>query len=374
MIRRFFYRSSQLIREFSQVEAASGVFLLAATLLALAWANSPYAESYSEFWHFSLAGTSLLHWVNEGWMTIFFLLVGLEIKRELFLGELRTLKKAVLPVIAAFGGMLVPALIYYAINRNTLGHAGWGIPMATDIAFAVGMLALVGNHVPPALKVFLLALAIVDDMGAITVIALFFSHPAAWIFLLAGVAILAFLLLLNRKGINALAVYLLGGIVVWLCFLKSGIQPTIAGVLVAMVIPLPLGASIERRLHPWVAFGIMPLFALANAGVPLGRGHLLDRVSLGIILGLVLGKQIGITLFSWLAVRLKVAELPRYASWPQLYGVAALGGIGFTMSLFIANLALGDTGLLEGAKIAVLFASVLSAIWGAVVLGRSNQI
>lgn len=366
--RRLLYR----ITEFIHTEAASGAVLFIATLVAVAWANSPFAGSYQALWHTSIAGLSALHWVNDALMSVFFLVVGLEIKRELSEGELSTLAQATLPVVAALGGMIIPAMIYLALNIGTEGAPGWGIPMATDIAFAVGVLTLLGKRVPPALKVFLLALAIVDDIGAILVIAAVYTNELHWSFLLMGLGLLGTLLILNLSGVRRVAVYLLAGIILWFCLYKSGVHATVAGVLLAAVIPSTTGHRLIRSLHPWIAFTIMPIFALANAGVSITGNDLLSRVGSGVILGLVVGKQLGITVFSWVAVRLRLAALPDLISWSQLYGVACLGGIGFTMSIFISNLAL-ENALIYGAKTAVLVASVLSACLGVFILSRGKR-
>lgn len=362
--------------EFVRTEAASGLILLAATLFALLWANSPWIESYHSLWRQTVMGMSLHHWVNDGLMTLFFLVVGLEIKRETLEGELSSRSRAALPVVAALGGMIVPALIFWILNADSSGARGWGIPMATDIAFALGVLTFFKNRIPSSLKVFLLALAVADDLGAVVVIAFAYTQQVAWVYVLAGLGILTALLVINRLRIHNAAIYLLAGIPLWACLLRSGVHSTIAGVLLALVIPARSGHRVEGALHPWVAFGIMPAFALANAGVSLGNSTLNHPVSVGVVCGLVLGKQSGITLFSWIAVRLRLAALPSGASWTQLYGVACLAGIGFTMAIFVANLALDEVQLIENAKLAVLAASVFSAAFGALILtwgSRANR-
>ena len=361
---------------FFQHQAASGIILLAGTLVALVCANSALKESYDLFWHLSFAEMSLRHWTNDGLMAIFFFVVGLEIKREITGGELSSIKKAALPIAAAIGGMIVPALIFTILNWGQSSIRGWGIPMATDIAFALGILSLLGKRVPTALKVFLTALAIADDVGAILIIAVFYTNQISWFHLIGGFVCLLGLYALNQLKVTKAFIYLILGCVIWLLFLKSGIHATVAGVLLAMVTPAVVGVHLENILHPWVSFGIMPVFALANAGVSFASGSIANPVSLGIIIGLVIGKQMGITFFSWLAVRLRYAALPKEINWMQIYSVSWLGGIGFTMSLFIANLALGESTELEQAKVGILVASLLSGIFGAWLLNislRKNQ-
>lgn len=356
------------LQDFFKLEAASGIVLFACAVASLIWANSTFSESYHTLWHISVAGMSLQHLMNDGLMAVFFLVVGLEIKREITQGELSSKQKASLPIAAALGGMLVPALIYAFFNWGTIGAAGWGIPMATDIAFAIGLLTLLGKRVPASLKLFLTAFAIVDDMGAIIVIALFYTAQISWISLTIGFGILGALFILNRVGVLMSSIYLVLGALAWFAFLKSGIHATVAGVLLAFVIPTRTGIKLEHALHPWVSFGIMPLFALANAGVSLSSGTIFHPINLGIIAGLIIGKQLGITLFSWLAVRLRIAALPEGIRWIQLYATGWLGGIGFTMSLFIANLAFSEAHLIDLAKLGILAASVLAGIVGAAIL------
>lgn len=422
-------------KEFLQQESSGGILLLVCTMAALLWANSPWAGSYNSLWQnkltigygsFSLSKPLLL-WINDGLMAIFFFVVGLEIKREVLTGELASFKKAALPMIAALGGMLAPALIYFALNRQGEGAPGWGIPMATDIAFALGVLALLGKRAPLGLKIFLTAVAIVDDIGAVLVIAIFYTEEIAWLSLAIAAGFLLILLVINRLGVRHPLVYVLLGIGLWLAFLESGVHATVAGVLLAMTIPskarintrefakharglledfdranqskgesemnesqqaalqtlettielaeAPL-QRLEHTLHPWVSFFIMPLFALANAGVSLGGdfiGALAHPVSLGIILGLVIGKQIGILTFVWLAVKLKLAELPQGVSWMRLYGVSWLAGIGFTMSLFISGLAFGESALLGNAKVGILAASVIAGASGWAILRYTSS-
>lgn len=375
-------------QEFAKAEASGGILLIGCTVMALAWANSPWSGSYFHFWHadptFGFGGTLFsqpLHfWINDGLMALFFLLVGLEIKREVLVGELASRRKAALPIAAALGGMIVPAAIYAWFNHGGPAAAGWGIPMATDIAFALGVLALLGDRVPLSLKVFLAALAIVDDIGAVLVIAVFYTEQISWISLgMAGFFFLA-LIAANRTGARHPIIYAALGVGLWLAFLRSGIHATVAGVLLATTIPARDRAGarspmlrFEHALLPWNKYGIMPVFALANAGVVLGAGAArvpADPISLGVICGLVFGKPIGIVLFSWLATQSRLATMLTGISWRQIVGVGLLGGIGFTMSLFVANLAFGDTVALELAKVGILAASIISGIAGAIVLLR----
>ena len=373
-------------QRFFSTSAASGLVLLACTVVALAWANSPWSDSYHRFWEARVTlgaasrGLTLpIHaWVNDGLMTVFFFLVGLEIKREILVGELSSRRSATLPVAAAFGGMIVPAAIYAAINAGGAGASGWGMPMATDIAFALGVLALLGKRIPSGLRVFLAALAIADDLGAVLVIALFYTNTLEWGALGGATIVLAALAVLNRSGARRPLTYALLGVVLWLFVLASGIHATIAGVLLALAIPAdgensPL-QRMEHSLQAIVSFVIMPLFALANAGVPLGDfGRVLQSpVALGVILGLFLGKPIGITLASHLAVRSGAGELPEGVAWRHIHGAAWLGGIGFTMSLFIGGLAFTNVAMLDTAKLAVLCASTLAGVVGYLLLRRTT--
>ncbi|WP_337872423.1 Na+/H+ antiporter NhaA [Ignavibacterium sp.] len=418
------------VQEFMHAETSGGIVLMICTIIALAWANSPFADSYHHLWHtyitFDFGGFvmkhSLHHWINDGLMVIFFFVVGLEIKRELLVGELSSAKKAALPVAGALGGMILPAIIYFSLNAGKEGIAGWGIPMATDIAFVVGIMALLGPKFPFSLKIFILALAIVDDIGAVLVIAIFYTAEISFTALLIAGGIVILLILFNRLGVRSLIVYTITGIALWLAFLKSGVHATVAGVLLAFTIPassrintnkftnetrelldefdvsgehgnnvltnekrLTLVQSIESNcekiltplqrfehlLHPWVAFLIMPVFALANAGVSIGSGFteaLFNPISLGIILGLFLGKQLGIFGFSYIAIKLGLASKPEGVNYTKMYGAGILAGIGFTMSLFIANLAFASEELLNVAKVGVLTASLISGIIGFIVV------
>ena len=422
------------IQAFAKLEAAGGILLIACTVAALVWANSPWAASYFHLWHINVTvgfgsaqlSEELHSWINDGLMAVFFLIVGLEIKREALVGELASFKKAALPIAAALGGLLVPAGFYVLCNRSGPGAAGWGIPMATDIAFALGVLALLGDRVPASLKVFLAALAIADDIGAVLVIAFFYTAHISWIALAVAGAFLVALIVMNRIGARHPLIYAVLGIGLWLAFLQSGIHATVAGVLLALTIPArqridgrsflarsekildefrraedagetheataakshaleelatdchraePPMLRFEHALVPWSKHVIMPLFALSNAGVALGGGAgraLAHPISLGVICGLLLGKPIGIVAFSWLGVRSGVASLPTGVSWHQILGVGMLGGIGFTMSLFVANLAFGATDTLEIAKVGILAASLISGSVGAFVLSKAK--
>jgi NhaA family Na+:H+ antiporter len=377
---------------FVQHEAAGGLVLMAAALAALIVSNSPLSWLYDGFLDTPVGVRAgplsidkpLLLWINDGLMAVFFFLVGLEIKRELLRGELSTFRQAALPVLAAAGGMALPAAVYIAINAgDPAALRGWAIPTATDIAFSVGVLALLGARIPSSLKIFLLALAIIDDLGAIVIIALFYTEqlsPASLVLAAIGAAVLW---ALNARGVNRPAPYVLTGIFIWVCVLKSGVHATLAGVVVALAIPLrsetPEHASLleqlEESLHPWVAFAVLPLFAFANAGVSLqglSLAKLLAPVPLGIALGLVLGKPLGIVGAVWLAVKSGLASRPEGASWGQVLGVGMLGGIGFTMSLFIGTLAFPDPAYAAQVRLGVLAGSLLSALAGYLVLRASS--
>jgi NhaA family Na+:H+ antiporter len=418
-----------LAQDFVRIEASGGVILLISAIIALLWANTSFAESYFHFWEteFSIGfgqnaiSLPLIEWINDGLMVIFFFVVGLEIKRQLTTGELSRPRRAILPLAAALGGMLVPAGIYLIFNSGGPGEQGWGIPMATDIAFTLGVLALLGSRAPLSMKIFFTALAIADDLGAILVLALFYSSDIHWISLLFAAIILVFLIILNRTRVYSPLPYALLGIGLWFAFLESGIHPTIAGVLLAATIPtwgapdtkallaqcvsvlnefeVPSAETanrvqvaaqtletvadrmqspaqrLEHSLLPWTTYLILPIFALANAGVTLEFDQsLLSMVSIGIILGLVLGKALGITLFTWAAVRLRLADLPRNVSMRQIFGASWLAGIGFTMSLFIAGNAFrGNPDLLDEAKAGILVASVLAGVIGFILTYVTTQ-
>jgi Na+:H+ antiporter, NhaA family len=429
--RRIRRRMRTFFQEFIRTEASSGILLMACTLLALLWANSPLAGLYHALWgvHFVIGIDALmldeilLHWINDGLMAIFFLVVGLEIKREILMGELSSIRRAMLPAAAAIGGMIAPALIFAAVLRGGEGTHGWGIPMATDIAFSLGVLMLLGTRAPLPLKIFLTGLAIVDDLGAVLVIALFYSHELNITALLIGAGILLVLIAMNRLRVHHPTPYVLVGVALWLAVFESGIHATIAGVLLALTVParVPVNTRnfvrrtqraldmieaadppsedvdisddqqqfavleldlateaiesplhrLEHALHRFVSYGILPLFALANAGVSLrgdAIGALRQPIALGILLGLVFGKPLGISAFSWLAVKLGMAELPPGMRWRHLAGGSVLAGIGFTMSIFIATLAFSDPQRLEIAKIAIISASLIAGLAGFLLL------
>jgi Na+:H+ antiporter, NhaA family len=368
---------SRTFTEFIDSEKSGAVVLMACTVVCLIIANSASGPAYLDFWHMRVAGLSLEHWVNDALMAVFFLLIGLELERELYVGELSNLKNALLPIVAALGGIIVPAGIHFALNAGTATQPGSGIPMATDIAFAIGALALLGSRVPAMLKVFLAATAVMDDLGAIIVIAVFYSTQFSLGYLLAALAVFAVLVLFNRVfRIMALTPYLLGGALMWFLMVKSGVHATIAGVLLAFAIPFSRKAEdeaspshrLEHLLHKPVAFVILPLFALANTGVvfdPQWQQQLASNNSLGIIAGLVIGKPVGIVLLCYLAVLTGLCRLPVDLGWRHIIGVGLLAGIGFTMSIFITNLAFaGQPEVINAAKMAILMASVTAGLLG----------
>ncbi len=422
-------------QDFFRLEAVGGMLLLFSAAVALAWANSPWADLYAQIWHTPVTfgfgdavhARDIRHWVNDGLMAVFFFVVALEIKREMLVGELATPNRAALPAFAAIGGMIVPASIYLAFNLGTSTVDGWGIPMATDIAFALGILALLGDRVPLSLKVFLAALAIVDDLGAVVIIAIFYTSEIHTTLLLVAVTVFLAMVLMNAARVRSPTIYGALAFALWVALLDSGIHATIAGVLAALTIPssarinagvfrsrsrelldrleaadaepnthmltgeqqesvYSLAALVEQlktplqrfehRLHPWVALVIMPVFALANAGVELGDGladALTRPTTIGVAAGLVIGKLAGVMGFAWVAVASGIAVLPRGVTWRQLAGASALAGVGFTMSLFIAGLAFGDTPALELAKIGVLLASVVAGVLGVVLLLMASK-
>ncbi len=424
-----------MFQRFFRSEVSGAIVLVVATVLALAWANSPWAASYFDLQHTSIGVSwgdatfqlSLQHWVSDGLMVLFFFVVGLEIKREILVGHISSLRLASVPVAAAVGGMLIPAAIYLAFNVGTEAARGWGVPMATDIAFALGILALLGSRVPTSLKVFLTAIAIADDIGAVFVIALFYTEKVNVVAL--GVAVVLFLLLVaaNRAHLRVPLIYILLGLGVWVGVFASGVHATVAGILVAFAVPIrariepreffermrragrdleevkedgisresmllepaqlewlddlqhtigdmiPSGIALEHALHRVVSFIILPLFALFNAGIVLGQDRLallVDPVTLGVILGLVLGKQIGVTLFTWLIVKSGRGSRPEGVTWPMIYGVSCVAGVGFTMSLFISELAFKGI-LVDEAKIGIIAGSLISGVWGYLVLRRA---
>jgi NhaA family Na+:H+ antiporter len=368
---------SDTFKRFFDSEKTAGILLIACTIVSLLIANSPLGDGYLHLWHAHVAGLSIEHWINDGLMAIFFLFVGLELERELYNGELSDLRNALLPIFAAVGGIAVPALIHYALNRGTDTTAGIGIPMATDIAFALGVLALLGSRVQASLKIFLTALAVMDDLGAIIVIAVFYTAELSVLYLLAALAVFGLLVLMNRLlRVMALAPYLLGGALMWFLMLKSGVHATIAGVLLGFAIPFSRKQDdiespshrLEHMLHKPVAFIVLPIFALANTGIVIGPGwygELASANSLGIMAGLVVGKPVGIVLLSFVAVSTGLCRLPAELGWQHVLGAGLLAGIGFTMSIFITNLAfVGDAGVINASKMAILLASLCAGIVG----------
>jgi len=376
---------SGALREFLATETAGGALLVVAAVVALVWANSPWQDAYDAFWTTELGidlgplelELDLRGWVNEALMAVFFLVVGLEVKRELLIGELRERRRAVLPIVAAVGGMVLPALIYLALNPSGPEAQGWGIPMATDIAFAVGVLALIAPGIPASARLFLLTLAIVDDIGAILVIVIAYSSSidAGWIG--AAMLVLATVVVLRRVGGLSPLVFALLGVALWVTVYESGVHPTIAGVAMGLLAPAEQLERLEHRLHGWSSLLIVPVFALANAGVVLSAGALdaaaTSTVTIGVAVGLVVGKAVGIAGASWTAIRLGWADLPSGTTGRHLAGVAALAGIGFTVSLFITALAFDDPDLVDEAKIGVLAASVLATVLAAVLLRGSSR-
>jgi Na+:H+ antiporter, NhaA family len=375
-------------QKFIQSEQSSGIVLIVSTIVSLFIANSPLAGTWFDFWDTEIGikkihlEKSLLHWVNDGLMAIFFLLVGLEIKREIIEGELSSVKKSFLPIAAAVGGMVVPALIYTLVNFGKASSSGWGIPMATDIAFALGVLTLLGNRVPFSLKIMLAALAIVDDLGAIIVIAVFYSSEISLNYIIFAGITLVFLIVLNKLKVKWLFVYLVIGVFLWYFTLKSGIHATISGVLLAMALPLGKGKTdsaaenLQHILEKPVGYIIMPLFALSNTGFLFQTRFseiIQSPVSIGIVLGLFIGKPVGIFLFSWASIKLGFSNMPKGATWRYLAGIGFLGGIGFTMSIFISLLAFEDPDLIIFSKVAILLASVTSGLVGYLIILSTSR-
>lgn len=368
---------TRLFNEFFESEKTGGLLLIFVTLLSLILANSGIQDSYVGFWQYDIGGHSLQHWINDGLMTIFFLLIGLELEREFYVGELSDFKNATLPIIAAIGGMAMPALLFTILNFGTETQAGVGIPTATDIAFAIGILSLFGNRVPTSLKVFLLALAIIDDLAAILIIAVFYSKTLFWTNLLISLAIFGALLILNRLKVRNLIPYLIGGFGMWYFMLHSGVHATVTGVLLAFAIPFGRGDQkstsyiLQHNLHKPVAFLILPIFALANTCIIIGsnwKEGLFDLNGLGIFAGLVIGKPLGIAGFAALGAALGLCQLPPDINWKQVIGVGFLGGIGFTMSIFITLLAYDSESIISSSKIAVLVASMAAGGIGIFIL------
>ncbi len=365
--------NSKLFTKFFESEKAGGVVLVCVTVISLILANSIFQTNYISFWHQHIGSHSLVDWINDGLMAIFFLLIGLELEREIYIGELSNIKNAALPLFGAFGGMIVPAGIYLLFNYGTATQSGAGISMATDIAFAVGILSLLGNRVPTSLKVFLTALAVIDDLGAILVIAIFYTKSISFFHLGVALSIWILLLIFNRLKVHNLIPYLIGGIVMWYFMMQTGIHATITGVLVAFAIPFGNGDEkstsyiLQEFLHSPVAFFILPLFALANTCIAFGA-HLLEGLShsnsIGIMLGLVIGKPLGIWLISYIAAAFGLCALPNDLKWKNIVGAGFLGGIGFTMSIFITLLAFEDQQVIDHSKIAILVASLVAGSIG----------
>lgn len=429
-------RISEPLKNFIKHETSSSIILFAFSIIAIIWANSSYGYIYEELWHHKFTigfadndfhlSKPLILWINDGLMAVFFFVIGLEVKREVMVGELTTLRKASLPIFAAIGGMLFPVLIFFFLNKGQVGSDGWGIPMATDIAFTLGILTILGKRVPLGLKIFLTAFAIVDDIGAVIVIAIFYSSSIQWDLLLYAMLLIGFLGFLSYKKIYSQYFYFIIGFIVWFLFLKSGVHPTISGVLMAFTFPITrsvdLGAylksvtnqlsifkttksddsdlldhneikaldsvenmskqlvsplqHLEHTLHGWVSYVIMPIFALANAGVVISFSGLgeFSHVSYNIALALVFGNVIGIMVLSFIAIKLKIADLPENVNYVQLFGVSLLGGLGFTMSLFISNLAFEDENLITAAKMGVIIGSLAAGVLGYVILRLSLKV
>lgn len=369
-----------LFQSFFESEKAGGLVLLICTVISLILANSSISEEYISMWHYQIGSHSAEHWINDGLMAIFFLLIGLELEREVYIGELSKIKDAILPISGALGGMLIPALIYFAFNVGTSTEHGIGIPMATDIAFAIGILSLLGNRVPVSLKIFLTALAVIDDLGAIILIALFYTKTIYFTNLIISLSIFGVLLIMNRLKVTNLILYLVGGIFMWYFMLNSGVHATITGVLLAFALPFGNGSSktissqLQHWLHHPVAFIIIPIFALSNTAIVISKDwihNFSESYSLGIIFGLVLGKPIGIFLFTYLSVKLKFTNLPEDLNWNKIIGVGFLGGIGFTMSIFVTLLAFEDNQIITNSKFMILIGSLISGLIGFIWLKKS---
>lgn len=383
-----------IVEKFIKKESSAGIILILVTFIALTLENSPLSVHYNVFLHLPVEikfgalhiAKPLLLWINDGLMAIFFLLIGLEVKREVLEGELSSVSKVILPLVAAVGGMVVPALFYVVFNYgDEFAMKGWAIPTATDIAFALGILSLLGNRVPASLKIFLMALAIIDDLGAIVIIALFYTTDLSITSIIIASISLILLIIMNRMKVAKQSFYIVVGIILWVSVLKSGVHATLAGVALAFTIPMlskdkygnefSMAKDMEHGLHYWVAFLILPLFAFVNAGIDLGEisaSQMLSGVPLGIMAGLFIGKQVGVFGFSWLAIKLKFATLPSGSNFKQLYGLSVLTGIGFTMSLFVDSLAFTDASIYQYAdKLAIIIASVLSGVIGYVILKKA---
>jgi len=366
-------KATQLYKDFFESEKSGGLVLIAFTLISLAIANSAFGNSYLHFWETTFAGHSIEHWINDGLMTIFFLLIGLELEREIYQGELSNIKDALLPIFGAIGGMIIPATIFLLFNFGTETQSGAGIPMATDIAFALGILSLLGNRVPTSLKIFLTALAVIDDLGAIMIIAIFYTKALFWSNLIIALGIFAFLLVLNRLKVRKLIPYLIGGVFMWYFMLHSGVHATITGVLLAFAIPFGNGGEkstsyiLQHFLHKPVAFIILPIFALANTAIVIGSDFttiIAQNYSIGIALGLIIGKPLGIITILFIAIKLGWCQLPNELSWKSILGVGFLAGIGFTMSIFITLLAFENETIINNAKFIILLASLIAGLIG----------
>lgn len=364
---------TSLFKDFFESEKAGGLILIVCTAVSLLIANSSFGESYQYFWHLNFANNSIEHWINDGLMAIFFLLIGLELEREVYIGELSKLKDAMLPIFGAIGGMVIPASIFLLFNFGTATQSGAGIPMATDIAFALGVLSLLGNKVPTSLKIFLTALAVIDDLGAILIIAFFYTGTLSGINLMIAFGIFAALLVMNRLKVRNLIPYLIGGVAMWYFMLHSGVHATITGVLVAFAIPFGNGDKkstsyvLQKFLHKPVAFIILPLFALANTAISLNGisiDTLTENYSLGVAFGLIAGKPIGIFLLSYIAVAIGICKLPGDLNWKSIIGAGFLGGIGFTMSIFITLLAFDDAFIISNIKFIILLSSLVAGVIG----------
>ena len=364
---------SILFKEFYESEKAGGLILLFVTIISLALANSPIHSSYTAFWQFDMGGHSITHWINDALMAVFFLLIGLELEREIYKGELSNIKNASFPIIGAMGGFIIPACIFLLFNFGTATQSGAGIPMATDIAFAIGILSLLGNRVPTSLKIFLTALAVIDDLIAIIVIAIFYTKTIIWTNLLLALSVFVVLLILNRLKVKNLIPYLLGGVAMWFFMYNSGVHATITGVLLAFAIPFGNGDEkstsyvLQHFLHKPVAFIILPLFAIANTSITIGtdwQNGLGEANSIGILTGLILGKPLGIVAFAFTGALLGLCKLPKGLQWKNIIGVGFLGGIGFTMSIFITILAYDDVALINSSKIAIILASITAGLLG----------
>ena len=368
---------SILFKEFYESEKAGGLILLFVTIISLALANSPIHSSYTAFWQFDMGGHSITHWINDALMAVFFLLIGLELEREIYKGELSNIKNASFPIIGAMGGFIIPACIFLLFNFGTATQSGAGIPMATDIAFAIGILSLLGNRVPTSLKIFLTALAVIDDLIAIIVIAIFYTKTIIWTNLLLALSVFVVLLILNRLKVKNLIPYLLGGAAMWFFMYNSGVHATITGVLLAFAIPFGNGDEkstsyvLQHFLHKPVAFIILPLFAIANTSITIGtdwQNGLGEANSIGILTGLILGKPLGIVAFAFTGALLGLCKLPKGLQWKNIIGVGFLGGIGFTMSIFITILAYDDVALINSSKIAIIIASIVAGLLGFIFL------